>query len=232
MKMKDGRTHLAYKAENTVDLATDIVLSADIYYADQSDADTATTSVVQAQKNLVGAGSDASIEEFVADKGYHKAQTLSEARAMGLRTYIPEPESRHRRRWTDKPPEYKEAVYANRRRVRGNRSKRLQRKRSEYVERTFAHMCETGDGRRTWLRGLEKVKKRYLVQAAVRNLGVILRELFGIGTARALQGSAALDFDAICRLWARFWRIRLHRAARSSFYAATTGEILTAVSVA
>jgi transposase len=231
MKMKDGRTHLAYKAENSVDLDTDIVLSADIYHADQGDADTATTSVVQAQKNLVGAGSDASIEELVADKGYHKAQTLSDARAMDLRTYIPEPESRHRRRWTDKPAEYKQAVYANRRRVRGNRSKRLQRRRSEYVERTFAHMCETGGGRRTWLRGLEQVTKRYLLQAAARNLGVILRELFGVGTARALQGSVSFDFGAIRRLWAPIWRLRLHRAARSSFYSATTGEFLLRVSV-
>jgi transposase len=146
-----------------------------------------TSSVVHARKNLLESGSEASIEELVADKGYHKAQTLSDAQQLGLRTYIPEPASRHRRRWTDKPAGHKEAVYANRRRVRGDRSKRLQRKRSEYVERTFAHMCETGDGRRSWLRGLEKVTKRYLIQAAARNLGVILRKLFGMGTPRGLQ---------------------------------------------
>jgi hypothetical protein len=93
-------------------------------------------------------------------------------------------------------------------------------------------MCETGDGRRTWLRGLAKVKKRYLVQAAVRNLGVILRELFGVGTARGLQGSAPYDFDAIRSLWARFCGDRLHRAARSSLYAPTTGGILHGASVA
>lgn len=232
MKMKDGRTHLAYKAENTVDLDTDLVLSADIYHADQGDADTATSSVVEAQKNLIEAGSEATIEELVADKGYHKAQTLSDARDMRLRTYIPEPESRYRRRWTDKPAGHKEAVYANRRRVRGNRSKRLQRKRSEYVERTFAHMCERGDARRTWLRGLEKVTKRYLLQAAARNLGVILRELFGVGTARALQGSALFDFGATLGLWAPLWRVRLHRAAKSSFCTAMAAKMQLGVSVA
>lgn len=213
-KMKDNRTHLAYKAENTVDLETDMVLSADVYHADRADNDTVTISVVQAQKNLIDCESEASIEELVADKGYHKAETLSDCRAMGLRTYVPEPESKHKRRWTDKPAEYKEAVYANRRRVRGARSKKLQRLRSEYVERSFAHMCETGDGRRTWLRGLEKVKKRYLIQAAARNLGVILRELFGMGTPRGLQKGLDPVFDqllaALVAMIAILWRREVH----------------------
>ena len=138
----------------------------------------------------------------------YKAETLSNANKLGLRTYIPEPQLQHRRRWTDKPAEYKDAVYANRRRVRAARSKKLQRLRSEYVERSFAHMCETGGGRRTWLRGLEKVSKRYLIQAAARNLGVILRKLFGVGTARALQGSPGFDFGPMQPLWAIWARFR------------------------
>ncbi len=210
IKMKDGRTHLAYKAENTVDLDTDMVLSADVYHADHADNDTVSISVVQAQKNLLEAGSEASIEELVADKGYHKAQTLSDAQRLGLRTYIPEPQLRSRRRWTDKPAEYKEAVYANRRRVRGDRGKRLQRKRSEYVERTFAHMCESGGGRRVWLRGLEKVTKRYLIQAAARNLGVILRKLFGMGTPRGLQGGLDSTFGQLLAAQAASIPIQWH----------------------
>ncbi len=217
-KMKDSRTHLAYKAENTIDLDTDMVLSADVYHADRGDNDTVMTSVVHAQKNLLEAGSEASIEELVADKGYHKAQTLRDAQRLGLRTYIPEPASRYHRRWTDKPAGYKEAVYANRRRVRGDRSKRLQRKRSEYVERTFAHMCETGDGRRTWLRGLEKVTKRYLIQAAARNLGVILRKLFGMGTPRGLQKGLSPAFGqllaALSAMIAIHWRCEINPAFR------------------
>ncbi len=216
--MKDGRTHLAYKAENTVDLDTDMVLSADVYHADHADNDTVTISVVHAQKNLLEADSEESIDELVADKGYHKAQTLSDAQRLGVRTYIPEPESRYRRRWTDKPAEHKEAVYANRRRVRGDRSKRLQRKRSEYVERTFAHMCETGDGRRTWLRGLENVTKRYLIQAAARNLGVILRKLFGIGTPRGLQSGLDSVFGQLLAAHAAsiaiHWRFEVYPDSR------------------
>ena len=76
----------------------------------------------------------------------------------------------------------------NRRRLKGDRGKRLQKKRSELVERSFAHICETGRARRSWLRGLEKVNKRYKIVAAARNLGLVMRKLFGIGKPRCLQG--------------------------------------------
>lgn len=187
-RMKDGRTHLAYKAENTVDLDTDLVLSANVYHGDHADNDSLTISLVTAQKNLIECGSEAAIEEVVADKGYHKAETLADLDAIGVSSYVPEPVRKHRRKWKGKPESHKDAVHANRRRLQGERSRRLQKKRSELVERTFAHMCETGGGRRSWLRGIKKVTKRYLVLAAARNLGVILRSIFGIGTARSLQG--------------------------------------------
>ena len=189
--MKDGTTHLAYKAEHTVDLGSDMVVSADIYPANRSDHDTLKESVVQAQKNLILAGSEAAIEDLVADKGYHKAENLAWAEGWGVRTYIPEREDKLQRRWTDKPAELKADVYGNRRRVRGSRGKRLGRLRSEFVERSFAHVCETGEGRRTWLRGLIEVSKRYLIQVAARNLGVMMRKMFGMGTPRSLQGGLA-----------------------------------------
>ena len=187
-KMKDGTMHLAYKAEHVVDLATDLILAAEIRPADHADCDTLVDSVLQAQLNLQAADSEAEIKEAVADKGYHKTALLELAESVNLRTYIPEPQRRSRSRWTDKPPEQRRAVYANRRRVRGARSKRLQRLRSELCERSFAHVCETGGGRRCWLRGLAEVFKRYLLQVAARNLGVILRALCGVGTPRSLQG--------------------------------------------
>jgi len=133
----------------------------------------------------------------VADKGYHANKTLADCRAwgcFGLRTYIPEPNSKFERRWTDKPLAFKEAVYANRRRMQGDRGKRLQRKRSELVERSFAHICETGGARRTWLRDLEPVNKRYKMVAAARNLGLVMRKLFGIGKPRCLQGGLSFAY--------------------------------------
>lgn len=195
-KMKDGRTHLAYKAEHVVDLDTELILAAEIYHADTADVDTIGPTISQAQDNLMGADSEAEIEETVADKGYSKNETLAELEfTEGLRTYIAEPQHTHRRNWKNKADEERRAVTNNRRRVKGKRGRALQRQRSEKVERSFAHVCETGGSRRTWLHGIEKVRKRYLMSAMARNLGLVLRHLFGIGSARSLQGQGGLADD-------------------------------------
>jgi transposase len=191
-QMKDGRTHLAYKAEHVVDLKSDIVLAAGIRKADEADTETLVDSVMEAQNNLNQAGSPTEIEEVAADKGYHAAHTLELSEAAGLRTYIPEPRRTHRARWTVKPAEYQHAVYANRRRVKRAKSKRWQRRRSELCERTFAHVCDSGGMRRSWLKGVAKVTKRYLIAVAAHNLGRILRKLFGVGKPKALQGEGGL----------------------------------------
>jgi transposase len=192
-KMKDGRTHLAYKAEHAVDLDTELILAAEVYHADAADVDTIGPTISQAQDNLLQAESDAQIEEAVADKGYSANETVADLEfTEGLRTYIVEPKQTHRRNWKNKPDEERQAVTGNRRRVRGQRGRALQRQRSEKVERSFAHVCETGGSRRTWLHGIEKVRKRYLMSAMARNLGLIMRSLFGFGTARSLQGEGEL----------------------------------------
>ena len=95
--------------------------------------------------NLERAEVGIEVEEVVADKGYHNAEVLSECADWDWRTDIPEPE-RKTQRWTDKPDAWRVATAANRRRVHGERSKRLPKKRSEVVERSFAHVCETGGG--------------------------------------------------------------------------------------
>ena len=187
-KMKDGTTHLAYKAEHVVDLDSEVIVAAEIYHADQSDPRTLEDSVQQAQTNLAAAGSDTQITNVVADKGYHANEALAElSEHTPCRTYVAEPALKHDRTWTDKPPQQKAAVYANRRRTRGERGKRLQRLRSERVERTFAHVCETGGARRTWLIGIDKLRKRYLIATAAHNLGCLMRHLFQMGTPRGLQ---------------------------------------------
>ena len=187
-KMKDGTTHLAYKAEHVLDLETEAILAAEIYHADQADTQTLEDSLHQAQLHQQQAGSEQQIKDAVADKGYHANETLTElAEHTTYRSYIPEPELKHARVWTNKPPEQQAAVYANRRRTRGERGKKLQRLRSERLERSFAHVCETGGARRTWLTGIANVRKRYLISAAAHNLGLLMRSLFQMGTPRGLQ---------------------------------------------
>jgi transposase len=171
-----------------VDLKSDVVLAAEVIPADQGDTASLPDSVMQAQVNLNQAGSQKQIEEVAADKGYHAAATLELCEALNLRTYIPEPKRNYRSHWTDKPAELQHAVYGNRRRIRRDKSKQLQRRRSELCERTFAHICDSGGMRRTWLKKLVNVTKRYLIAAAAHNLGRILRKLFGVGKPRTLQG--------------------------------------------
>lgn len=213
-KMKDGTTHLAYKAEHVVDLKTELVLAASIRHADEGDADTMVDSVMEAQTNLSEAGIEVEIAEAVADKGYHATDTIELAESVNVRTYIPERKIKGdgRRNWRDVPEEKRRAFRNNRRRVRGARSKRLQRLRSELVERSFAHVCDTGGARRSWLHGIEKVQKRYLIAAVARNLGLVMRKLFGIGTPRGLQAEGGLF------LFVRFARLHigslLHRRRR------------------
>jgi transposase len=191
-KLKDGRTHLAYKAEHAVDLDSDLALAAPVYLADEGDTATLPQTLTMAQANLMLAGNEAELKDAVADKGYHSTEALTWCQSFGIRTYIPERESRWSRRWTDKPEEERRAVYNNRRRVRG-----LGRLRSEYTERSFAHTCETGGARRSRLGGLIDVAKRYLMYVAGRNLGVMMRALFGIGTPKSLQTEGEASAGAV-----------------------------------
>ena len=203
-RMKDGTTHLAYKAEHVVDLDSDLVLAAEIGPATAADAATLGDSLAAAQLNLKAAGSPAVIEEAAGDKGYHAAATIEMCDFLDVRTYIPEPKTAESATWPDKPLEQRRAALNNRRRMRRSKGKAMQRRRSEVVERTFAHLCETGGSRRSHLRGLVNVTKRYLIAAAAHNLGRILRRLTGIGKPKALQGGAgdlvALGQGLVARL--------------------------------
>ncbi len=222
-KMKDGRTHLAYKTEHAVDLKSDLVLAAPVYHADESDTQTLVQTLAMAQANLMLAGSDEEIRDAVADKGYHSNESVTWCQSLGIRTYIPERASRNGRRWTDKFPEEKSAVYGNRRRVRGKRGKALGRLRSEYTERSFAHTCETGGARRSRLRGLIKVAKRYLMYVAGRNLGVIMRAIFGIGTPRSLQTQGEASPCAVFA-WLTMVPLRLQLVRPDSAMSPTHGS--------
>jgi transposase len=196
-RMKDGTTHLAYKAEHVVDLESELIVAAEVYHADQADPHTLEDSLHQAQANLCDAGSAVEIKEAAADCGYHATETLTDIHQhTEMRTYIPEPKRKHDRNWKGKPPAQKEAVNANRRRTKGAHGRELQRERSEKVERTFAHVCETGGARRTWLVGIDNVRKRHTVAAAAHNLGCLLRKLFGMGTPRGLQAFVDLAASA------------------------------------
>ena len=230
-KMKDGRTHLAYKAEHAVDLESEFVVAAVVYRADDADPETLPVTVELARERLRDAGSPHQVEEAVEDKGYHKAETLQTlAEVQGVRTYVAEPARRGRRHWQDKEAGQQQAVYANRRRIKGQRGRRLGRWRSERAERSFAHVCETGGGRRAWLRGIVNVSKSYLGRVAAHNLGLLMLALFGIGTPRSLQAGIGLFFAVLVVLWcARRSRGWLRRVS-SRFYSVATRQMAASTS--
>jgi transposase len=208
-KMKDGTTHLAYKAEHVVDLTTDIIVAAEIRPATDGDAQTLADSLMQAQLNLTAIGHEQRIEEVAADKGYHSADALELCQHLDIRTYIPEPKRQSDWDWTERSEEHERAVMNNRDRMHRAKGKSLQRERSEKCERSFAHLCETGGMRRTWLRGLVETTKRYLVAAAAHNLGRVLFKLFGVGKPRGLQGFGRL-FSAFMHALAVVLRLPSH----------------------
>ena len=215
-KMKDGRTHLAHKAEHAVDMETGAVVAVTLQEAHLGDTATvketlaeagetvaqliereAETSPAEAPKVNLGG-----IEEVVADKGYHSGRVLEETKAAGVRTYIPEKKQRGQRHWEGKEGQ-QQAVYENRQRVQRAKGKQLLRQRGELIERSFAHCYDTGGMRRTHLRKHSNILKRQLIHVGAFNLSLILRKLVGAGTPRECRNrTPQLVFLLLCLLQA------------------------------
>lgn len=215
-KMKDGTTHLAHKNEHAVDLETGAIVAPAVHPANEGDTTTMWGTLEQACHSLQEVREDETVAadtsrlqvmEVVVDKGYHSAQTLVNLEEVELRGYVSEPD-RGRQTWTAKPAEQQAfkraeqaAVYRNRRRRKGNRSKRLHRKRGELVERSFEHVLDDGGMRRVYLRGRENIAKRYLIHTAAFNLGLILRKLTGFGTPRGWADAHRAAARGLRALW-------------------------------
>jgi len=192
-RMKDGRTALAYKAEHAVDMDTGAIVAVTAHGGAAGDSASIQETLPAAGEAIAEQIAEPTaegeyavnvegVEELVADKGYHAGPVLAAVREAGVRTYVAEP------------------VYANRRRIHGNRGKQLLRRRGELVERTFAHAYETGALRRLYVRGKGNVQKKLLVQAAACNLALLLRKMIGAGTPRALQDGVAGLLIVLLRL--------------------------------
>jgi transposase len=199
-KLKDGRTALAYKAENAVDMETGAIVAVTTHSGAAADTTTVQETVIEAGIAVAGLVAEPTpegkyevhpggIQEVVADKGYHSNDVMVGLNGIEVRTYVAEPDRGTRNR--DGKESEKEAVYGNRRRVQGERGKRLQRQRGERIERNFAHQFDSGGLDRLYVRGLENVHKKFLIQAAACNLALLMRSTFGSGKPRAAHDRAA-----------------------------------------
>ena len=212
-QMKDGTTRLAHKAEHAIDLGEDghgALLAVNVCDAAVGDTNTLIDTIVQASENLTAVAEDervaekidfdACAKELVNDKGYHSKQVMSDLKQMNIRSYTSEPK-RKKQKWKD-DQEARDAVYANRRRIRGERGKALLRRRGEFLERSFAHCYETGAMRRLHLRRRENIAKRVLIHGAGFNLGLLMRVSYGLRKPRGLAAALALLFVLWMRLQA------------------------------
>jgi transposase len=198
-KMKDGRTRLAHKAEHAVDMETGAIVAVTLHGADQGDTKTIQETVAEAGERITSVVADTDNDavarqvsaegprEVVTDKGYHSRAVVTEMAEWGVRTYCSEPD-RGPQRWPDQRAEQR-AVYANRRRIRGERGRRLLRQRGEKLERWNQHLYDRGGMRRVHLRGRENILKRLVVHTGAANLALLMRKLFGKGTPRGLAGT-------------------------------------------
>jgi transposase len=226
-KMKDGRTHLAHKAEHAIDVETGAIIAVTVQGADEGDTTTIIETALAAADQVEDAQTEVeepqALEEIVADKGYHSNQTMVDLDAVDLRSYIAEPD-RGRRDWSEEPAA-QAPVYGNRRRIRGQRGRRLMRRRGETIERSFAHVYDTGGMRRTHLRGHTNILKRLLIHAGGFNLGLVMRQVFGVGTPRGLQGRLAAAMAIVMALWTlledRWTRMSARRADRLPLFTPT-----------
>src|SRR3954466_1647554 len=193
-RMKDGTTHLAYKPEHAVDLDTGVIVAARIHPADQGDTQTLAAPLGQAEDMLYLVGLAPTPEdpaEMIADKGYHSREGLKALEDSAWKSRISEKEQKAFARWHGDDAA-RRAVYNNRTRLKSTVARQAFKLRAEKVERSFAFILDIGGLRRTWLRGVENVEKRYLIQVAAHNLGLVIRHRFGAGTPR--QASEAIWF--------------------------------------
>jgi transposase len=231
-KMKDGRTHLAHKAEHAVDMETGAVVAVTLQEAHLGDTTTVNETLAEAGETVAEliareaktAPAEApkvnlgGVEELVADKGYHSGPVLEGTKAAGVRTYIPERRQKGRRHWVGKEGQ-QQAVYENRRRVQRAKGKQLLRQRGELIERSFAHCYDTGGMRRTHLRKHANILKRQLIHVGAFNLSLILRKLVGAGTPREWRNhTRQLVFMFLCLLrdYNATQRVRLPRVSSTA----------------
>src|SRR3954447_11945661 len=195
-KMKDGRTRLGYKPEHAVDLDTEVIVAIKIHPADQGDTQTlaGTLAHAEAMLDLIGATpTPAAPAELIADTGYHSRAGLKALADSAWTTRISEKQQKGLARWHGDAAA-RRAVYNNRARLKSRVARTAFKLRGEKVERSFAHILEAGALRRTWLRGVANVEKRYTIQVAACNLGLVIRHRFGAGTPRQAAVTAYFAF--------------------------------------
>ena len=225
---KAGATDMIYKPEHTVDLDTGAILQAEVRLGHEADQKDLSQHVLQAQANINQAQDSAAdsltIESTTADKGYHAVAEMKQLQAEGIRTVISDPVKN--RKLENLDTEDAQVVRRAKRSAGSKSGKKLLRRRGMHLERSFAHILDAGGARRTTLRGLGNLNKRFKVSAAIYNLSQLMRKLFGVGTPKQL---AAMG-KALFLVWRTIVVVgcglfRMDRTNRAERHSSTHGGI-------
>jgi transposase len=196
---KAGTTDMIYKPEHTVDLDTGAILQAEVRLGNETDQKDLSLHVLQAQVNINQAQDtdvdSLTIESPTADKGYHAVAEMKQLQSEGIRTVISDPVKN--RKIENLDADDTRVVRKAKRSASSKSGKELLRRRGMHLERSFAHILDAGGARRTTLRGLRNLNKRFKMSAAIYNLSQLMRNLFGMGTPKQL---AAMG-KALFLLW-------------------------------
>lgn len=203
---KAGATDMIYKPEHTVDLDTGAIVQAEVRLGQEADQQDLGAHVLQAQVKINEAQGKAadrlSIQSVAADKGYHVLPELKVLQKEGIRTVISDPVLN--RNLEKLNPDELAVLRSARRSARSESGKNLLRRRGMHLERSFAHILDAGGARRTTLRGLANLNKRFKVSAAIYNLSQLMRQLFGIGTPKQCAARGKAFFGLIGHWIVRF----------------------------
>jgi transposase len=206
---KQGDIKMLHKTENIVDLDTGAILKASILPGDQSDDRDMSEHIQQAQDQINAVSHNApnqkTVKVVTGDKGYFNISELQKLQAEGIRTVVQD-KSMNRR--LDKlNPEQRKAVKSARRSVKTKYGQKVRKRRGEFLERSFTHVLDNGDLRRTTLSGTTNVNKRNLIASMCCNLSLLMRKIYGFGTPKqviatvsGLQNQVLDQFIAFCRL--------------------------------
>ena len=200
-KMKDGRTHLAHKAEHGVDLETGAILSATVQ--DASEGDTADVSGDADDGGGGGRGRwtrrAAGSKRWWRTRGYHSDQTLVALEEIGgsqlhFGAGAWSPSLAGQEDWGRTPAEKRaaqEALYGEPSAHSGRPgSASSNGRRGELVERPFrASVRDRGACGGCGCAAVRMCASGCSFRRAGCNLGLLLRRLAGVGTPRSLQGA-------------------------------------------
>jgi transposase len=204
---KAGAIDMIYKPEHTVDLDTGTILRVEVRLGHEADQKDLALHVLQAQENINQAqdrpADSLTIHSATADKGYHAVMEMNQLQQEGIRTVISDPiKNRKRENLT---PQAATTVRNAKRSACSESGKKLLKKRGMHLERSFAHLLDAGGARRTTLRGLENLNKRFKVAAAIYNLSQLMRKLWGVGTPKQWAAGAKALAGILCCLFAAGW---------------------------